>query len=124
LGKIFEKITFPYLQFTLLNRWFPNLFPPYVTNCGRKPFSEPETTALKNFLNSLNTNRLSFYVNCHTAMHFIGSVINIDVKPDFSVSENEKKVLNKALFRFNKTTEYNILEYCNHSFYGAGYAHH
>jgi hypothetical protein len=115
LGKIFGFIKIP-----MINLPRKGIY----TNCGRKAFSEPETAALRDFMKSLESNKLSFYVNCHTAVHAVVSLINIDYKPEFIVSENEKKVLNTALSWIDENTEYDTCYVDNYSFAGAGIAHH
>jgi hypothetical protein len=116
------KISF--IRFPLLNKLFPKTFPLYVTNCGKKPFSEPETIAFKNFLNNLNKEHFSFYMNIHTAMHFVAPVYNIFYKPEFTILEHEKEVMNTALEWCDLQTEYNIIKSDDYLFYGAGYANH
>lgn len=115
LGKIFGFIKIP-----MINLPRKGIY----TNCGRKAFSEPETAALRDFMKSLESNKLSFYVNCHTAVHAVVSLINIDYKPEFIVSENEKKVLNTALSWIDENTEYDTCYVDNYSFAGAGFVHH
>jgi hypothetical protein len=116
------KISYKYFQF--LNKIFPKIFPSYVTNCGRRPFSEPESLAYKNFLDDQDKEKFSFYMNIHTAMHFVAPVYNILYKPEFTVSEYEKEVLNTAVEWCKLHTEYDIVKSDNYKFYGAGYVNH
>lgn len=115
LGKLFGFIKIPMIELPRKGIY---------TNAGRRAFSEPETSALRDFMKSLDSEKLSFYVNCHTAVHGVASVINIDYKPEFLVSENEKEVLNKALVWVDENTEYDTYAVGSYSFSGAGFAHH
>ena len=115
LGKLFGFIKIPMIELPRKGIY---------TNAGRRAFSEPETSALRDFMKSLDSEKLSFYVNCHTAVHGVASVINIDFKPEFLVSENEKEVLNKALVWIDGNTEYDTYAVGSYSFSGAGFAHH
>lgn len=92
------------------------------TNCGRKPFSEPETKALSDFMGSIDD--FSFYINCHTAMHAITSVVDVDYKPEFTVTNQEKQVIDITLDGLEEISEYGIVHVDDVSFSGAGFAHH
>jgi len=96
LGKLFGKIKIPYIHHRLLNT--------YSTNCGRYAFSEPETSALKNFMQSID--RLSFYVNCHTAVHIIAAQGDITYKPEYTISTHERAVTNTVMDWVTDHTEY------------------
>lgn len=115
LGKLFGFIKIPMI--TLPRKGV-------YTNCGRKPFSEPETASFRNFMESLNHDRLSFYVNCHTAMHCFASIMEIPYRPEFTVTEHEKNILNNVLYWVEENTEYEIFPVDEYNFYGAGFAHH
>jgi len=96
LGKILGRIKIPYIYRPLKKS--------IATNSGRYPFSEPETRAIKNFMKSIQ--RYSFYINCHTATHNFGAPGTISFKPEFIVSEHERKVLNTAIDWVEDNTEY------------------
>ena len=104
IGKILNRIKIPYLEFPRLNKWIPN-FPPYLTNCGRRPFSEPETRAIRDFSQTLNKNVFSFYVTCHTAGHcIIGSWGAF--KPPFEINQHEIDIMSSVEEWVNQNTEY------------------
>ena len=93
------------------------------TNSGRKPFSEPETIAVHDFMLSIRNN-LSFYVNCHTAMHTVFSVAEIDHEPEYKITDQEHKVLKKVLTWCDSNTEYDTFSTEYVIAFGAGFAHH
>jgi len=100
-GKLFGFIKIPYLYFPRLLGPFFGLF----TNCGRHPFSESETQAMRDFMRDLGNNDFSFYVNCHTATHCI--FIPWDAfKPPFEMTEQETNLLHYVLNWVGKNTEY------------------
>mgnify|MGYP006279490353 CR=1 FL=1 len=90
LGVLFGQIEIPYRMFPRLHNWF-SWFPPFLTNSGRRPFSEPETQALRNTMKNLENNKFSFYLNCHTAVHTFNSPW-ICFKPPFEITSQENKV--------------------------------
>jgi hypothetical protein len=102
LGKLFGRIKIPYLRFPRLHKWFPR-FPLFLTNCGRRPFSEPETQALRDFMRELND--FSFYVSCHTAMHLFISPW-VAFKSPFKKSNQEKYIHNYVIEWVAENTEY------------------
>jgi carboxypeptidase T len=102
LGKLLGRIKIPYIETPRLNKWFPN-FPPYLTNCGRRPFSEPETQALRDFTNELDD--FSFYVSCHTAAHCIIGPWGA-FKPPFKIPQHEIDIMTYAEGWIEKNTEY------------------
>jgi len=107
LGKILGR-KIPYVRFDRLHNWFPR-FPLFLTNCGRRPFSQPETQALRDLMKYLDSNRFSFYLNCHTAVH------NLDIpwnafKPPFKKSIQEEKIFNYVLKWVTENTEYENAE--------------
>ncbi len=96
LGKILgQKI--PYLSFPRLNLWF--------TNSGRRPFSEPETQAIRALMKILSSQRFSFYINCHTATHSINTPWSA-FKPAFKMTSHESMVYNKIRKWVSENTEY------------------
>ena len=90
LGKLFGRIKIPYVMFERLHKWFPR-FPLFLTNSGRRPFSEPETQALRDLMYEIDNHDFSFYVNCHTAVHNIASPW-MAFKPPFEMSNKEEKI--------------------------------
>jgi len=116
LGKLFGFIKIPYIILPLRKTWF--------TNCGRSPFSEPETSALKQLMDSIDPNSLSFYVNCHTAVHIFTSVNDVEHKPEFVISDHERNVLNTALSWVEEHTQYSSHPVGDFSLSGAGFSHH
>jgi len=104
LGKLFGRIKIPYLRFDRLNKWFPN-FPLFLTNSGRRAFSEPESQSLRDFMRELDYYDFSFYVNCHTAVHTISSPWHV-FKPPFKMSNKEKKIHNEVIEWVVENTEY------------------
>ncbi len=78
----------------------------FWTNSGRRPFSEPESQALKDFMNKINNGYFSFYLSCHTATHCIASP-SIGVKrSEYEISPNELAVYDNAKNWISKNTEY------------------
>lgn len=116
LGKLFGFIKIPMIE-------LPRKGVVY-TNCGRRPFSEPETQAVRDLAKSLDSKDFSFYVNCHTAMHFFGSIIDVSYKPDYKATKSEIEVLDTVLDWVDETTEYDIFYPDEFSITGAGVAHH
>ena len=102
LGKLFGRIKIPYVETTRLNKWFLN-FPMFLTNSGRRQFSEPESQALRDFTKELYD--FSFYVNCHTAAHcIIGPWIAF--KPPFEMTQHEIDIMSYVGDWVEKNTEY------------------
>jgi len=93
------------------------------TNSGRKPFSEPETQALRNLFDSIQSD-LAFYVNVHTAMHMVLTPINVQYKPEFSLTTHEKEVFKQVLFWVENNTEYPFVSPDVEVGFGGGVAHH
>jgi hypothetical protein len=104
LGKLFGRVKISYMFFPRLHKWLPG-FPSFLTNCGRRAFSEPETRALRDFMREVNNHGFSFYVNCHTAMHLFSNPWSC-FKPPFEMSEQEKKVYNCVKEWVSKNSEY------------------
>ena len=95
LGKLFGFIKIPYI---ILGKYV-------FENCGRHPFSEPETQAIRDFMRDLENNDFSFYLDCHTAEHclFIPGPV---FKPPFEMTEQETNLFNYVLNWVEKNTEY------------------
>jgi len=104
LGKLFGRIKIPYLRFDRLNKWFPK-FPLFLTNSGRRPFSEPESQAHRDLIYELENNDFSFYVNCHTAVHNFASPWTA-FKPPFEMSNQEEKIHSYVREWVAENTEY------------------
>lgn len=96
-GKIFGRIKIPYIRFPRLKTWF--------SNCGRRAFSEPETQAMRDLMESINSRDFSFYVNCHTAVHSVGASW-FTFKPPFEMTQQEKIVIGHILNWVEDNTEY------------------
>ena len=126
LGKIFGFFEIPYIKRPKiierigLDKYIKN---PYWTNSGRNAFSEPETKALINLMKKIGPN-FSFYINCHTAMHGVTTIVDVSHKPEFTATQKEIDVLRNILGWIQENTEYNIMYPDEFSFYGAGFAHH
>jgi predicted deacylase len=113
LGKLFGRIKIPYIDTSRLNKWFPS-FPWRLHNCGRRPFSEPETQAVRDFMRELENNDFSFYLDCHTAWHSFGGGWDV-FKPPFEMSKQEQYIYDYATEWVVENTEYekykNLLSY-------------
>jgi len=95
LGKLFGVIKIPYI---ILGKYV-------FENCGRHPFSEPETQALRDFMNDLENNDFSFYLDCHTAGHCFFSPWAA-FKPPFEISKQEQYIFNYTVKWVADNTEY------------------
>jgi len=110
LGKLFGRIKIPYIEFgKLLGRF--NIELPFwgvFTNCGRHPFSEPESQAIKNLMEQIGFNDFSFYVNCHTAAHSVWIPWKV-LKPPFEMTEQETNIFHYVLNWVEDNTEYETM---------------
>jgi hypothetical protein len=113
LGKLFGFIKIPALKIPGIG---------IFTNCGRRPFSEPETKAIRDFMKSLGSKDFSFYVNCHTAIHCIGGPSNVNYKPEYKVTQHEREVINGLLDWTDENTEYLPIYGENYNAIGIGAA--
>ncbi len=110
LGKLFGRIKIPRIpfnpsrEFTLLHKLFPS-FPLCLTNCGRHPFSEPETQAMRDFMRELENKDFSFYVDCHTAWHSFGGPWDA-FEPPFEISKQEQYIFDYIIEWVVENTEY------------------
>lgn len=104
LGKLFRRIEVPYL---LIPRFGT------VTNAGRRPFSEPESRAMRELMNDIADHSFSFYCNCHTAVHNFVTPWSA-VHPPFAISSQEQAVFDYATAWVADHTEYEDahLGYC------------
>jgi len=82
LGKLFDVITILYINLGKLGIY---------ENCGRYPFSELETQAIRDFTRELENNDFSFYIECHTADHCIYYPWGA-FKPPFEISKQEQYI--------------------------------
>jgi len=96
IGKLFGLIKIPYIRLPLIG---------VICNCGRKPFSEPETQAMRDLMESLKNKSFSFYINCHTAEHGIITPWGA-VKPPFEMIQQEKNIYGAVKSWIVKNTEY------------------
>jgi hypothetical protein len=99
LGKLFGKIKIPVIKIP------PNDPMKWYWNCGKYPFSEPETKALSEFIRKLNYDDLSFYVNCHTPLHNILTPW-VSYRPPFEMKSEETIVFDYVVDWIKKNTEY------------------
>ncbi len=99
LGKLFGVIKIPYI---ILGKYV-------FENCGRRPFSEPESQALRDFMNDLENNHFSFYVGCHTAAHCFLPPWGA-FKPPFEMSKQEQYIYNYAVNWVAENTEYTMTD--------------
>jgi hypothetical protein len=75
------------------------------TNCGRRAFSEPESKAIRDFMDTIRYADYSFYINCHTAAHgIIGPWIAF--KPPFEMTQHEITTINYVIDWVAEHTEY------------------
>ena len=77
----------------------------FLTNSGRRPFSEPETRALRDLMKDVGSQKFSFYVTCHTATHQVLPPWST-FKPIFKKTEQEKMVFSEIMEWIVDTTEY------------------
>jgi hypothetical protein len=100
LGKLFGRIKIPFIKIPFIDPYYG-----WFSNCGRYPFSEPETQALKDLMKALGKKDFSLYMNCHTPTHNILTPW-VSYKPPFKLSTHEKKIFNFALDWVETKTEY------------------
>jgi len=94
-GKLFGVIKIPYI---ILGKYV-------FENCGRHPFSEPETQAIRDFTRDIENKDFSFYVDCHTAGHCFVSPWGV-FKPPFEISKQEQYIFNYTIKWVADNTEY------------------
>ncbi len=116
VGTVLGKKVFTYREFPRLHKWFSS-FPRFLLNCGRRPFSEPETQALRDLTYEIDSHDLSFYLNCHTAVHNIATPWTA-FNPPFEMTNQEKKIFTYVKEWVAENTEY---ENADLSFEGEGY---
>jgi len=104
LGKLFGRIKIPYIETPRLNKWFPS-FPPVLSNCGRRPFSEPESQAIRDLMRELGNNDFSFYLNCHTSGLLFFNPWQA-FKPPFEMPKQEQYIYEYVKEWIVENTEY------------------
>jgi hypothetical protein len=104
LGMLFGRIKIPYINTSRLHKWFPS-FPDRIENCGRHPFSEPESQAMRDFMRELENNDFSFYLDCHSAWHCIEGSWDA-FKPPFKISKQEQYIFDYVIEWVVENTEY------------------
>jgi len=122
LGKLFGRVIFTYRFTPRLHKWFPS-FPPFIVNCGRRSFSEPESQALRDLMKDLKNNDFSFYFDCHTAQHNIDSPW-FAFKPPFEISTQQQHIFDYVKEWVAENTEYENAEIGmeGESYFGSGSA--
>ena len=103
LGKLFGRFKIPFIKFP------PNKPYDWWRNCGRYPFSEPESQALRDLMISLDQHDFSFYVNCHTATHEVIAPVpwkNTVLNPPYEITSQEKDIFDNVLDWVEENTEY------------------
>jgi hypothetical protein len=128
LGKLFGRIKIPSLplstnperEFKLLHKLFPSI-PEFLTNCGRRPFSEPETKAIRDIMKELEKKDFSFYLDCHTSGQGISSPWDA-FKPPFKIPKQEQNIYNYAKEWIAKNTDFENAgpNYMGDSYYLSG----
>ena len=76
---------------------------------GKQPFSEPESSAIRDLMKTINYQRFSFYVNCHTAWHNIITPVPWSKKvlnPPFEITQEEKHVFDYVKDWVETNSEY------------------
>ncbi len=89
-------------------------FPPANPNkwwriSGKRPFSEPESCAIRDLMKKISNKKFSFYVNCHTAWHNIITPVPWSKKilnPPFEITERENNIFNYVKDWVEANTEY------------------
>lgn len=89
LGSFFSKRLGSYIKFP------PNNPNKWWRVSGKRPFSEPESCAIRDLMKTISNQKFSFYVNCHTAWHNIITPVPWSKKilnPPFEISNQEQKL--------------------------------
>ena len=98
LGKLFGRIKIPGFKIPGTKI--------IITNAGRYPFSEPETSAMRDLMRKINKEKFSFYVCCHTALHCITGPSELVYFPEYKVTEQQKRVIDYVKKWVEENTEY------------------
>jgi hypothetical protein len=99
MGKLFGRIKIPKIKIP------PDDPVKWYYNCGKYPFSEPETLALSRFIEKLSDEELSFYVNTHTPAHCVITPW-LSYKGPFQLNAQEIEVYEQIIEWVNTNTEY------------------
>ena len=105
LGPILSKKLGPIIKFP------PNDQSKWWRNSGRRPFSEPESRAISNLMETLSHKDFSFYVNCHTAWHNIITPVpwaKTILNPPFEITPKEKNLFDHVKDWVEINTEYDV----------------
>jgi len=105
LGELFSKKTGAIIKIP------PNDPSKWWRNSGRRPFSEPESRAVSNLMETLNYHDFSFYVNCHTAWHNIITPVpwaKTILRPPFEITQREKNLFDYVKDWIETNTEYEV----------------
>jgi hypothetical protein len=118
IGKLFGFIKIPFIDLTNKHYYL-------FSNCGRHPFSEPETQAMRDFMKELENKDFSFYVNCHTASHCV-YIPWATFKPPFEMTGQETNLFHYVLNWVEKYTEYesysDSIDFSGKRYYQSGVA--
>ena len=91
-------------------------FPPYIiTNCGRYPFSEPESRAMRDLFLELRYHDFSFSLTTHTAVHYFSRPSDKVIRSEYEMSPREIEVQDYAKSWVENNTEYKAAK-DNHKF--------
>lgn len=100
LGKLLGRIKIPIVKIPFIDSYYG-----WFYNCGRRPFSEPETQALRDLMKTLDNHGFSFYINCHTPTHNILTPW-LAFKPPFEMIPQEEKVYDYVKDWVEENTEF------------------
>ena len=76
---------------------------------GLKPFSEPESSAIRDLMKTISNQKYSFYMNCHTAWHNIITPVPWSKKilnPPFEIKQQEKELFDYVKDWIEENSEY------------------
>jgi carboxypeptidase T len=111
LGKLFGLIKIKWIGIPRTNLIW--------TNCGRHPFSEPESQAMRDLMKELAYHDFSFYLTCHTAQHYFSRPSNNIRRSEYELSPRELGVLDYAKSWVENNTEYRSAKDNNKFGYGS-----
>ena len=101
LGKLLGFIKIKYI-------WIPGRY--MITNCGRYPFSEPESQALRDVMKQLRYQDFSFYLTVHTAQHDFRCLSDKIIRSEYELSSRELAIFNYTKFWVENHSEYDAQE--------------
>ena len=105
LGKLLSKRLGPIIKIP------PNDPSKWWRNSGKRPFSEPESRAVANLMETLSYHDFSFYVNCHTAWHSIITPVpwaKTILNPPFEITNKETNLFDYVKDWVEINTEYDV----------------